>query len=54
MPTEPVIEARNLSKTYNVDEFNGQEASGRWYLNVTDNAGQDVGTRDNWSLKITH
>jgi subtilisin-like proprotein convertase family protein len=44
----------NLNKTYNVDEFNGQEASGRWYLNVSDNAGQDIGTRDGWSIKITH
>lgn len=30
--------------------FNGQEQNGNWRLVVTDNAGQDIGTIDSWSL----
>jgi len=43
----------DLKKTIVLDEFNGQEASGRWFLKIKDLAGADLGTRNGWGLKIT-
>ena len=44
----------NINRTYNLDEFSGQEMSGRWTLHVKDLAQLDVGKVKAWSLKITH
>lgn len=33
--------------------FNGKDAEGSWRLRVSDNAGQDTGTLNSWSLEIT-
>jgi len=46
--------ADDLTKTWHVDEFNGQGASGRWSLVVKDLAKLDTGKLNSWSLKITH
>ena len=44
----------NINRTYNLDEFSGQEMSGRWTLHVKDLARLDTGKVKAWSLKITH
>ena len=43
----------DIKKTIGLDEFNGQDANGRWFLKIKDLAGADIGTRNSWSLKIT-
>lgn len=35
-----------------LSDFNGEVGAGTWTLFVSDNAGQDVGTLNSWSLKI--
>jgi hypothetical protein len=53
----------NLVRTYNdgvtnpdgpgtLADFNGTEVNGPWTLTVRDNASQDVGTLNSWTLKI--
>jgi subtilisin-like proprotein convertase family protein len=42
----------DIKRTFKIDEFNGQDASGRWFLNIRDLAHLDSGTRNGWSLKI--
>ncbi len=44
----------DINKTFNLDEFNGQEMSGTWSLHVQDLARLDTGKVDGWTLKITH
>jgi serine protease len=44
--------ADNLVQTYTPAEFNGQNTAGTWTLSVSDNAGIDVGTLNNWSLNV--
>jgi len=45
--------ADDISKTYDVDAFNGAEMKGDWTLFISDNAGQDLGTLEAWELEIT-
>ena len=45
--------ADNLNQTYTVSAFNSENTYGAWVLSVSDNAGIDVGTLDNWSLTFT-
>ena len=42
----------DLSKTYDVDAFNGAECKGEWTLFISDNAGQDLGTLEGWEIEI--
>ncbi len=43
----------DLRKTFNVPGFTGADAAGDWVLEVVDSAGQDVGTIEGWTLRIT-
>ena len=43
----------NLTLDLSVDAFAGLAVDGGWTLTVIDNAGQDVGTLDAWSLEIS-
>ncbi len=43
----------DLKRSYAVDEFIGQEASGTWQLVVRDLANHDKGVVNSWSLEIT-
>jgi len=45
-------DADNIEKSYSVDEFNGADSGGEWELFISDNAGQDTGTLNSWSLTI--
>lgn len=40
----------NIVETYSVESFNGEMMTGDWVLFVSDNAGQDLGTINSWSL----
>ncbi|MEE2757949.1 MAG: proprotein convertase P-domain-containing protein [Myxococcota bacterium] len=42
----------DLNRTYKIDEFNGAELDGRWYLHIRDLAHLDTGKRVSWTLKI--
>ncbi len=44
--------ADDIHETYNVSAFNGKSAVGTWKLKVVDNAAQDTGSIDGWSLTI--
>ena len=44
----------NIKRTFSMDEFNGQDMQGRWYLNIRDLAHLDAGSRNGWTLKVTH
>ena len=37
-----------------IGAFNGTDASGTWTLTVNDDSAGDVGTLNEWSLKITY
>ena len=43
----------NINRTFDVPAFDGRGASGTWTLKVSDEAGSDVGTLDNWALIVT-
>ena len=43
----------NIDKSFTVDDFAGQDASGEWTLFVSDNAGQDTGTIDHFAVSVT-
>ncbi|MAQ16165.1 MAG: hypothetical protein CMN30_15415 [Sandaracinus sp.] len=43
----------DLVRTFDVSEFDGQDAAGTWTLTVTDSASQDTGTLNSWGLTIT-
>ncbi|WP_213997513.1 S8 family serine peptidase [Arsukibacterium sp.] len=43
----------DLVESWVVDTFNGEAMQGDWTLNVSDNAGADLGTLNSWSLTIT-
>ncbi len=45
--------ADNLHQTYSPADFLGENSQGVWTLFVSDNAGIDVGTLDNWTLTLT-
>ncbi len=45
--------ADNLKRTFDVSGFDGMEAAGTWTLRVVDNARDDTGTLNRWSLSIT-
>ncbi len=42
----------DVKRSFKIDEFNGLDASGRWFLSIRDLAHLDVGTRNAWSLKV--
>ena len=44
----------NIERTISIDEFNGEEMTGRWFLKIRDLANLDKGRRLGWSLKVTH
>ena len=44
----------DLKTTFKTDAFKGMPSAGRWYLNVKDLARADIGTRDAWTIRITH
>lgn len=43
---------KDLKKTFTVTTFNGVSAAGEWTLNVVDNAAQDTGVLNSWSMKV--
>ncbi|MFN2156182.1 MAG: molybdopterin cofactor-binding domain-containing protein, partial [Anaerolineae bacterium] len=43
----------DIDKSFTVDDFAGQDASGEWTLFVSDNAGQDTGTIDSFAVSVT-
>jgi subtilisin-like proprotein convertase family protein len=43
----------DLSQTWSVDDFNGDDGAGTWTLSVSDHAGADTGTLESWSIEIT-
>ncbi|WP_102797806.1 S8 family serine peptidase [Bowmanella denitrificans] len=43
----------DIDRSFLVDAFNGEVATGDWTLSVSDNAAQDTGTLNRWSLTIT-
>ncbi|MFH2007039.1 MAG: proprotein convertase P-domain-containing protein [bacterium] len=43
--------ADDLKKTFTLTSFNGAPIAGDWVLTVSDNAGQDVGTLNSWTLE---
>jgi hypothetical protein len=43
---------KNIKKSFEVTEFNGQKIAGDWKLMVSDNAKQDTGKLNSWSLEI--
>ena len=45
--------ADNLNETYTVADYNGTDAAGAWVLKVSDHAGADTGTLDDWKLEFT-
>ncbi|MCB9595458.1 MAG: proprotein convertase P-domain-containing protein [Sandaracinaceae bacterium] len=45
--------ADDLQETFTVSDFNGTDAAGTYELVVVDNANQDTGTLNLWSLDIT-
>lgn len=45
--------ANDLVQKYDVDDFNGTDGRGTWTLRVSDNARIDVGTLNEWSVKVT-
>ncbi|MEZ4389404.1 MAG: C25 family cysteine peptidase [Candidatus Krumholzibacteriia bacterium] len=44
----------DLEPAGNLDDFIGLGMAGEWTLTVSDNAGGDVGTINEWCLRITH
>ena len=46
--------ANDINKTWTVDATGGVAINGNWQLKVTDNAGYDTGTLDNWKLKFSY
>lgn len=45
--------ADDLRQTWDVRDFDGQDAAGTWTLKVIDTAGEDTGRLNRWSLTIT-
>lgn len=45
--------ADNIDETWTLGVFNGESMQGDWTLFVSDNAGADVGTLNNWSLVLS-
>lgn len=43
----------DIVETYDVAAFNGTDAAGTYTLVITDNAGADTGTLNQWSLELT-
>ncbi|RLE17099.1 MAG: hypothetical protein DRJ14_07375 [Acidobacteria bacterium] len=46
--------ANNINKTWTITASGGLAIHGNWKLKVTDNAGADVGTLDNWKLSFSY
>jgi len=44
--------ADDLDKTYPLTSFGGVPMKGEWVLTVSDNAGRDLGTLDEWTLTL--
>ncbi len=42
----------NLVESFDVADFNGQDATGQWTLRVVDGAGYDEGTLNSWRLTV--
>uniref|UniRef100_A0A486XV01 Serine protease, subtilase family n=1 Tax=Rheinheimera sp. BAL341 TaxID=1708203 RepID=A0A486XV01_9GAMM len=43
----------DLIQSWQLDSFNGENMQGDWTLLVSDNAGADLGTLNNWALTLT-
>ncbi|MAO68913.1 MULTISPECIES: S8 family serine peptidase [Idiomarina] len=43
----------DLVQSWSLDSFNGEDMTGDWTLNVSDNAGADTGVLNHWSLTLT-
>ena len=44
----------NIKRSFGIEDFNGADSKGRWYLEIKDTINRDVGTRNQWALKITY
>jgi len=45
--------ADDIDQSFDASAFNGEVATGDWTLTVSDNAGADTGTLNNWAMTIT-
>ncbi|MCD6497818.1 MAG: proprotein convertase P-domain-containing protein [Deltaproteobacteria bacterium] len=43
----------NILESFDLEDFDGQDASGDWTLHVVDHARRDVGTINSWSIEVT-
>ena len=43
----------DIQQSFDLQDFNGKDASGDWTLKVVDHAARDTGTINSWSLSIT-
>ncbi|WP_199609699.1 S8 family serine peptidase [Flocculibacter collagenilyticus] len=43
----------NIDQSFASAAFNGESAAGDWTLHVSDHAGQDTGSLNNWALTVT-
>ncbi|GAA4356484.1 S8 family serine peptidase [Kangiella marina] len=43
----------NIVASFDMSKFEFENAQGDWILNVSDNAGADTGTLNNWSIDVT-
>ena len=45
-------DADDVHQTFQLDDFDGMDASGTWRLHIRDRAREDTGTLDSWSLQL--
>jgi len=45
--------ADDITRTFSVSAFDGQDAGGDWFLTISDNAGLDTGRLSGWALLVT-
>ena len=45
--------ADDITRTFSVSAFDGQDAGGDWVLTISDNAGLDTGRLSGWALLVT-
>ena len=53
-PNDHAVTGTYTTEPSILEFFNGQDASGRWILTVDDTSGSDVGTLQQWSLRIRY
>ncbi len=51
---QPDVDSEAYMQTFTVSNFNGQDSAGTWTLRVEDNAANDEGTLNAWTLDLTY